>query len=145
MKILAVDPGDARTGLACCDEEERLASPAGVIFEYNRERLIERIAQEAKRLNAAHILVGNPINMNGTLGPRSESARALSEALHHKTSLPVTLWDERCTTVSAIDILNTTNVRRAKRKNVIDAVAAVVLLESFISFRKNRKEQKPSE
>ena len=116
MKILAIDPGDARTGLACCDEEERLASPIGVIFEYNRERLIERIAQEAQRLGAALILVGHPINMNGTLGPRSESSRALAEDLHRKTSLPVTLWDERSTTVSAIEILNTTNVRKTKTK-----------------------------
>lgn len=145
MKILAIDPGDARTGMACCDEEERLASPIGVIFEHNRERLIERIAEETNRLGAALILVGHPINMNGTFGPRSESARVLAEELHRKTSLPVTLWDERCTTVSAIEILNTTNVRKAKRKNVIDAVAAVVLLENFLSFRKNQKEPKPPE
>jgi putative Holliday junction resolvase len=86
MKILSIDPGDARTGLAACDEGERLAYPVGTIFEYNRMRLIERIALEAEKLGVSHILVGNPINMNGTSGLRSAASQDLADGLRLKTA-----------------------------------------------------------
>ena len=137
MIILAVDYGDARTGLAVCDKGELLASPVTVISEYNRERLISKILEQATALRAEEIVVGNPLNMNGSAGPRSELAQQLAEILRTQSGLPVTLWDERSTTVSAIGILNQTDVRGKKRKAVIDAVAAVLILESYLAFRKN--------
>lgn len=137
MIILAVDYGDARTGLAVCDKNELLASPVTVINEYNHDRLIAKILAQATALGADEIVVGNPLNMNGTAGPRSELARQLAEALRVQSSLPVSLWDERSTTVSAIGILNKTDVRGKKRKAVIDAVAAVLILESYLAYRKN--------
>ena len=140
MKILSVDYGDARTGIALCDEGELLASPVTVITEYNRERLVEKIAALALEAKAAEIVVGNPINMNGTRGPRSELAAQLAAALHEKTQLPVILWDERGTTVSAAGYLNATDVRGKKRKAVIDAVAAVIILENYIAYRKNNRQ-----
>ena len=139
MKILSVDYGDARTGIACCDEGEMLAFPVSVINEYNRDKLVEKIVLAAKEQKATHIVMGNPINMNGTRGPRSEKATELADILKEKTELPVTLWDERSTTVSAIGYLNATDVRGKKRKAVIDAVAAVIILENFLAFRKSNK------
>lgn len=137
MKILSVDYGDARTGLAICDKDELLASPVEVVSEYNRDRLIARILTQAKELRADEIVVGNPLNMNGSAGPRSELAQQLAAELHEQSGLTVTLWDERSTTVSAIGILNQTDVRGKKRKAVIDAVAAVIILESYMAYRKN--------
>lgn len=137
MKILAIDYGDARTGLAVCDRDELIASPVTVISEYNRERLLEQILSYAKELRVEEILVGNPLNMNGSAGPRSALAQQLAVDLKEKSCLPVTLWDERNTTVSAIGILNQTDVRGKKRKAVIDAVAAVLILENYLSYRKN--------
>lgn len=137
MIILAVDYGDARTGLAVCDKSELLASPVAVVAEYNRERLVAKILAYATELRADEIVVGNPLNMNGSAGPRSELAHQLADALREQSGLPVTLWDERSTTVSAIGILNQTDVRGKKRKAVIDAVAAVLILESYLAYRKN--------
>lgn len=137
MRILSVDYGDARTGLAVCDRGELLASPVGVITEYHGDRLLERVAAAAAEHRAERIVVGNPLNMNGTAGPRSELAAGFARALQQRTGLPVVLWDERSTTVSAAGILNTADVRGKKRKAVIDAVAAVLILESYLAYRRN--------
>lgn len=137
MKILAVDYGDARTGLACCDAGELLASPVGVVHERGRRRLTARIADEAAAMRAEEIVVGNPLNMDGSRGPRSELAEELADALRAATGLPVILWDERRTTVAATGILNATDVRGKKRKAVIDAVAAVLILEGYLAYRRN--------
>ena len=139
MKILAVDFGDARTGLAVCDRDELIASPLTVINDGYKERVIEKIIAAAKENRVEEIVVGNPINMNGTAGPRSELCRSVADALAEKSGIPVRLWDERSTTVSAIGILNQTDVRGKKRKAVIDAVAAVLILESYMAYRKNHK------
>jgi len=139
MKILAVDFGDARTGLAVCDKDELIASPLTVINDGYKERVIEKIIAAAKENRIEEIVVGNPINMNGTAGPRSELCRSVADALAEKSGIPVRLWDERSTTVSAIGILNQTDVRGKKRKAVIDAVAAVLILESYMAYRKNHR------
>jgi putative Holliday junction resolvase len=139
MKILSVDYGDARTGIACCDAGEMLASPVCTLFEHNQTRLIEKIAALAEEHRVGEIVVGNPLNMNGTAGPRSALAHELADALREKTAVPVVLWDERSTTVSAAGILNAVDVRGKKRKAVIDSVAAVLILENYLAYRRNRK------
>ena len=139
MRILSVDYGDARTGIAVCDAGERLASPVCTLFERRRERLITRIAALAGEQGAKMIVVGNPLNMDGSAGPRSELAQSLAEELRQASGLPVALWDERSTTVSAIGILNETDVRGRRRKNVIDSVAAVLILENYLAYRRNTK------
>lgn len=138
MKILAVDYGDARTGLAICDEMEMLASPVGVISEWNSERVIEKASEEAKKNGAKLIVVGLPRNMDGTEGARAEACRRFAENLEKLSGIAVELWDERRTTITAHQIMNETNVRGKKRKSVIDAVAATVILESYLEFRKNK-------
>lgn len=124
MKILAVDFGDARTGLACCDRTEFLASPIGVIQERKFENVVQQVAYAAVEYEAGEIVVGHPLNMNGSAGPRAKLCEAFAEALSEKVSVPVRLWDERGTTVSAIGYLNETDTRGKKRKEVVDAVAA---------------------
>ena len=139
MKILSVDYGDSRTGIACCDELEQLASPVCTLFEKRHEPLLRKIAALAAEHAVGEIVVGNPLNMNGTAGPRSEMCAALADELRERVTVPVTLWDERSTTVSAIGILNQADVRGKKRKAVIDSVAAVLILESYLAYRKNKK------
>lgn len=139
MKIMAVDLGDARTGLAISDKTEFLASPAGVIFERNYDRLVLKIAEEAKRLGAEMIVVGNPLNMDGTSGARSELCLETAEKIREATDLPVALWDERQTTVEAHGILSENKCFGKKRKETVDAVAATLILEGYLSFRKNSK------
>ena len=145
MRILAVDYGDARTGLAICDEGERLASPVGVLFEKNMETTIQKAAEAARENNASQIVVGYPVNMNGTLGPRAELCADFARLLGTAAALPVVLWDERSSTISAARHLNATNTRGKKRKNIIDAVAAVIILESYLAYRKNHPDLAPAE
>lgn len=141
MKILAVDYGDARTGLAICDQGELLASPIGVIHQRSMEKVAAEVAAVAAEHSVQEIVVGNPINMNGSLGPRSQLCTNMAELLRTATGLPVRLWDERSTTVTATHYLNITDTRGKKRKNVVDAVAATIILESYLCYRKNHKEE----
>ena len=137
MKIMAVDFGDSRTGLAVCDKSEFLASPAGVIEEKDFEKCIEKVAAAAKENAAEEIVVGYPKNMNNTIGERAQKCALFAEKLAELVDVPVKLWDERSTTVSAHYYLNHTNTRSKKRKAVVDAVAATIILESYLGFRKN--------
>lgn len=139
MKILAVDLGMARTGLAVCDEDEILASPVGVISDWNRERLAEKIAAEAKARKVQKIIVGLPRNMDGTEGESAKNARAFAQALQKAADIPVDMQDERGTTVTAHKYLNDTGTSGKKRKAVIDAVAATIILQDYLSRRKNQK------
>lgn len=139
MKILAVDLGLARTGLAICDESEILASPAGVISERNRERLAQAIAARAKEEAVKCVVVGLPRNMDGSEGESAQNARAFAELLKAQVSVPVEMRDERGTTITAHGFLNDTDTRGKKRKAVVDAVAATIILQDYLNFRKNQK------
>ena len=132
MKIMAVDFGDARTGLAICDKTELLASPVGVIHEKRFEHAVEKVAAAAAENRAEAVIVGLPLNMNGSEGPRAELCRNFAEQLSSRVNVPVRMWDERQTTVSAAGYLNQTDTRGKKRKEVIDAVAAVIILDSYL-------------
>ena len=138
MKILAVDLGKARTGLAVCDEGEILASPVAVITQYNREKLAQEVAAKARELAVGELVVGLPRNMDGSEGESAQGAREFAAVLGELTGLPVVLRDERLTTVTAHGYLNDTNTRGKKRKAVVDAVAAVVILEEYLSFRRRQ-------
>lgn len=135
MKIMAVDFGDARTGLAVCDRTEFLASPVGTIQERDFDRCAQQISYAVQEYAVGMIVVGLPRNMDGSEGERAEKCRALGERLKELTNLPVVMWDERRTTISAANYLNETNVRGKKRKEIIDEVAATIILEDYLSFR----------
>lgn len=137
MKILAVDLGKARTGLAVCDEGEVLATPAGVISEWNREKLLRDVAEKTEKLGAERIVVGLPKNMDGSEGESAQNARAFAESLRALVSMPVVMQDERGTTITAHNYLNDTDTRGKKRKAVIDAVSATVILQDYLAWRRN--------
>ncbi len=138
MKIFAVDYGDARTGLAHCDVYESIASPVGTVFEWNRDKCLAKVADIIKKDGAQLIVVGLPVNMDGTQGERAQKCRDFAEKLTQLTGIETVMWDERVTTVQAIGILNETNVRGKKRKEVIDTVAATLILESYMNYRKKK-------
>ena len=139
MKILAVDLGKARTGLAVCDEGEILASTVEVITQYNREKLAQAVADKAKALAVGEIVVGLLRNMDGSEGESGQGAREFDAVLETLTGLPIALRDERLTTVTAHSYLNDTNTRGKKRKAVVDAVAAVVILEEYLAYRRRAR------
>ncbi|HHV31375.1 MAG TPA: Holliday junction resolvase RuvX [Clostridiales bacterium] len=139
MKILAVDLGLVRTGLALCDEAETLAYPAGVLQERSRERLAGQIAEQARQHGVGGIVVGLPRNMDGSEGPSAQAARAFAQQLQELVSVPVEMRDERGTTITAHGFLNETNVRGKKRKAAVDAVAATVILQDYLDYRRNHR------
>lgn len=138
MIILSVDYGDKRTGIAVCDKLEMLATSVCVITEWNADVLASKIADIAKDKNADEIVVGLPKNMDGSKGFRAEACEELGEKIRMFTDIPVVFWDERLTTVSAHRILSENNVRGKKRKNVVDAVAAEIILQNYIDSRRSR-------
>lgn len=140
MIILGIDYGDARTGLAVCDKFETLASPICVINEWNQEKLIEKIIDYISIYKAELLVVGLPKNMDSSLGSRAEKCIDFSQKLSEKSGIPYVMRDERLTTVSAYTALNNTNTRGKKRKEVVDSVAAVMILQDYIDYRKNNNE-----
>ncbi len=141
MKIMAVDFGDSRTGLAVCDRTEFLASPIGVIHEKNFRLVLEKVAAACIEYDVAQIIVGHPKNMNGSVGERAKKCEEFAQKLGAMVSVPVRLWDERQTTMTAIGYMNETNTRGKKRKETIDAVAATIILENYLEFRKNNPDK----
>lgn len=136
---MSVDLGKARTGIAVSDNSESFAFPKTVITEYNNEKLVAKICDIAKELKAELIVVGNPKNMDGSEGWRSEECKQTAEQIKEQSKTETVMWDERCTTVSAHTALNFTDTRGKKRKAVVDAVAAVIILEDYLNFRKNNR------
>ena len=136
MKIMAIDYGDAHTGIAISDMMCTLAGYTTVI----NSRKAEVVVQEVQRLIADHgvteLVLGYPKNMDGTLGPRAEKAAAFAEVLRETTGLQVTLWDERRTTIDAHNILMAGGKNAKQRKKTVDAVAAALMLEGFLTRRK---------
>lgn len=143
MIIFGVDFGDVRTGFAVCDKGEMLASPAGTLTERRFEIAAEKTAEAALAAHAEMIVVGHPVNMDGSRGERAQKCAEFAALVGSISGLPVTLWDERCTTVSAHQYLNETNTRGKKRKAVVDTVAATIILESYLSYRKNSAPTQP--
>ncbi len=139
MIILGIDLGKARTGVAICDKGELLASPLTVVTEYHREQLVEKLSALAKENKAELLAVGLPRNMDGSEGESAQNAREIGALLEEVTGLPVEFVDERGTTITAHGYLNETNTRGKKRKAVVDAVAATVILEDCLRRRRNQR------
>ena len=136
MRIMAIDYGDARTGIAISDPTGFLAGFTTVINAYRPEAVAEQISALAKEHGVEELVLGHPINMDGTRGPRSEKAQAMKTLLEETTSLPVVLWDERRTTIDAHQILMNSGKNAKKRKKVVDAVAATLILEGYLTYKK---------
>ena len=138
MVIMSVDLGKARTGIAVCDKNELLASPLGTIEERNSEKTAEKVFETARTRGVELFVVGLPKNMDGTEGESAETARRFAAYLSEISGIECVMQDERGTTVTAHNFLNTTNTRGKKRKKVVDSVAAVIILEDYLRRRKSQ-------
>jgi putative Holliday junction resolvase len=134
-RIMGVDYGDARTGIAVSDLLCSLVGTTTVIHSRNMEKTITQICAMVKDSDVGEIVVGLPKNMDGTEGVRAELCREFAQKLGEATGLPVTMWDERRTTVEAHNILSQHNYHGKKRKDTVDAVAASLILEGYLAFR----------
>ena len=134
-KIMGIDYGDARTGIAISDLLCSIVGSTTVIHSRNDEKTLTQICALVKENSVGEIVVGLPKNMDGTEGARAELCKAFAEKLKTATGLPVTMWDERRTTVEAHNILSQHNYHGKKRKDTVDAVAASLILEGYLAFR----------
>lgn len=132
MRIMAIDYGDQRTGVAVSDPTGSIAGEAWVINEWNAESLADILAEEVTARSVDTLVLGYPINMDGSVGPRAEKSVALGRMLEERTGLSPVMWDERRTTVDAHRILSENGRRGKKRKQTVDAVAATLILEGYL-------------
>lgn len=144
MRIMAIDLGLARTGLAICDATELLASPLETINQYYSEKLLQRVVDIVTAQKPELIVVGHPRNMDGSCGESAKRAEEFAKQLETATNVKTVLWDERMTTVTAIGYLNEADVRGKKRKAVVDTVAATIILQDYLDHRRMQREKDES-
>ena len=136
MRIMGIDYGDARTGVAFSDLLCTIVGSTTVVPSRNHEKAMLDLVRLARENEVGEIVVGLPKNMDGTEGPRADLCRAFAQELGQATGLPVAMWDERRTTVEAHNILSAHNYHGTKRKNTVDAVAASLILEGYLAYKK---------
>ena len=134
MKIMAIDYGDARTGVAISDALGWMTGQTAVIHSWKPEKTAEEVARMFKASGAQRLVMGFPRNMDGTEGPRAEKARQFKTLLEEASGLPVTLWDERRSTIEAHAILHAAGKKEKKHRANVDAVAATLILEGYLTF-----------
>ncbi len=137
MKVMAIDYGDARTGVAVSDPTGLMAGFTTVIHSHNAQAVAQELARLAKEHGAQRLVMGYPKNMDGTEGPRAALYRDFAKLVEETAGMEVVLWDERRTTVDAHRILTETGNRGKKRKEKVDAVAATLILEGYLGFLRN--------
>ena len=137
MRILAIDYGDAHTGAAVSDLTGLLAGYTEVIHSRKEEAVLQRLGELIAEYEVEELVLGYPKNMDGTQGLRAEKAESFSHVLEERFSLPVRLWDERRTTIDAHNILASAGKRAKARKKTVDAVAAALILEGYLTFRRS--------
>ena len=135
-RIMGIDYGDARTGVAFSDLLCSIVGSTTVIHSRKPEKTLQEIVKLVQENDVGEIVMGLPKNMDGTEGPRAQLCREFAEEVRQATGLQVTLWDERRTTVDAHNILSEHNYHGKKRKNTVDAVAASLILEGYLNFKK---------
>lgn len=134
MRILAIDYGDARTGIAISDAMGMIVGKTTVIHSRNAKKTAQEIGRLVKESGAEKLVMGFPRNMDGSEGPRAELYREFAALVEQECAMEVALWDERRTTVEAHNILSAHNYHGQKRKNTVDAVAASLILEGYLSY-----------
>ena len=122
-----------------------MASPIGVIHERDLNKLVVQVSVAVDEYQVSHVVVGYPKNMDGTTGERAQKCERFAQRLRNVVTVPVELWDERRTTVTAHEILNEADIRGQKRKDMVDEVAATIILESYLAYRRNQKEKAKEE
>lgn len=141
MKIMAIDYGDAHTGVAISDATGTLAGFSTVIDNRKADVVTAEICRLVQEHGVTELVLGYPKNMDGTVGPRAEKAAAFGQTLRQLTGLPVTLWDERRTTIDAHNILFNNGQNAKKRKKTVDAVAAALMLEGYLTRKRLEAER----
>jgi putative Holliday junction resolvase len=136
MRIMGIDYGDARIGLAVSDPMGILAGEAWTMEEWNMERAAARIADEAAKRSVERFVLGLPKNMDGTEGPRAEKSREFKSLLEAQTGLEVVLWDERRSSIEAHAILHAGGKKEKDHRKTVDAVAASLILEGYLGSLK---------
>lgn len=136
MRVMGIDYGDARTGVAISDLLQSIVGSTMVIHSRNMDKTLAEICRLVAENDVGEIAVGLPKNMDGTEGVRAEVCRVFADKVAETTGKPVKLWDERRTTVEAHNILSAHNYHGKKRKDTVDAVAASLILEGYLTFRK---------
>ena len=134
--MLGVDFGDARIGLSVCDELEILATPLCTVKSESMRKNIDKVAEIAKRESVQKIVLGLPLNMDGTEGVRASKTRSFGNVLQKVSGVPVEYFDERLSSVEAEEIMETVQLKKSKRKNVIDRIAAQIILQSYMDANK---------
>ena len=137
MRIMAIDYGDAHTGAAVSDLTGLLAGYAGTLHARGQEEVLSRLGGLIGEYGVEGLVLGYPKNMDGTLGPRAEKAEAMARTLEERFGLPVKLWDERPPTIDAHNILAGAGQRAKKRKKTVDSVAAALILEGYLTWRRS--------
>ena len=132
MRVLAIDYGDQRIGLALSDERAMLCGRAWTVQEWDLARAVEKIADAAKENQAGILVLGLPKNMDGSEGARAEKTRTVQRLLEEATGLTVALWDERRSSIEAHAILHANGRREKKHRKTVDAVAASLILEGWL-------------
>lgn len=132
MRIMAIDFGDQRTGLAVSDLLGMLCGEAWTMEEWNMERAAKRISEEAKKREVEKLVLGLPKNMDGSEGPRAEKCRQFKTMLEAESGLPVVMWDERRSSIEAHAILHASGKREKQHRKTVDAVAASLILEGYL-------------
>ena len=132
MRIMAIDYGDARIGLAVSDLLGMICGEAWTMEEWNMERASKRISEEAKKRDVGTLILGLPKNMDGSEGPRAEKSRVFRELLMADSGLPVVLWDERRSSIEAHAILHAGGKKENQHRKTVDAVAASLILEGYL-------------
>ncbi|MBI5827479.1 MAG: Holliday junction resolvase RuvX [Deltaproteobacteria bacterium] len=136
MRFLGLDLGKKTIGVAISDETGLTAQPFAAIKKASLAKDLDAIAALIEQYSVKHIVAGMPVNMNGTIGPRGEEAQRFIESLREKTGLPVTAWDERLSTVAVERVLIDGDVSRARRKEVVDKLAAAYILQGYLDSRR---------
>lgn len=134
MKVMALDYGDARTGVAVSDPSGMIVGFTTVVAEWNREKAADKVAALAKEKKPERLVMGFPKNMDGTEGPRAALYREFAEMLRERTGMDVVLWDERRTTIEAHNILSAGGKKMKSHRKNVDAVAASLILEGYLRF-----------
>lgn len=136
-KILGVDFGDARTGLAVSDALGFMANPAGTVYSTYIVETAKKVADAAREHKVKKIVLGMPVNMNGTEGPRAEKVKEFAKLLESELEgVEIVFFDERCSTMAAHQILNMTDTRGKRRREVIDTLSAQIILQNYMDSHK---------
>lgn len=138
--MLGVDYGDARIGLSVCDENETMAFPLSTVRSESMRKNIDRIASIANDERVGRIVVGLPLNMDGTEGARASKTRTFGRVLASVSGVEVVYFDERLTSVEAEGIMDANFLKGERRKQVIDRIAAQLILDGYLTAEKNKKE-----